>query len=112
MRIPIGPVKAKLPLPATPRWPQGVWDIEAFKHGSMSVYLFAPRGRDYQESHGQDELYIVLSGSGTLILDDAGIPFSPGDALFVPARRRHHFESLTPDFVAWAIFWGPVGGEK
>jgi len=113
LKIPFGQVKAKLPLPATNRWPEGVWDIEAFKHGSMSVVLFAPQGRDYQDVHPQDELYIVLSGSGTLVLDESRGSFSQGDVLFVPAGKHHHFESSTPDFVTWAIFWGgAVGGEK
>jgi mannose-6-phosphate isomerase-like protein (cupin superfamily) len=112
LKIPFGQLKAKLPLPATNRWPEGVWDIEAFKHGSMSAVLFAPQGRDYQGSHGQDELYVVLSGSGTLVLDDSPIEFSQGDILFVPARKHHHFESFTHDLVTWAIFWGPAGGEK
>jgi mannose-6-phosphate isomerase-like protein (cupin superfamily) len=112
LKIPFSQLKTKLPLPATDRWPEGVWDIEAFKHGSMSVILFAPQGKDYQGSHEQDELYIVLSGSGTLVLEDSPILFSQGDVLFVPARKRHHFESFTPDLVTWAVFWGPAGGEK
>ena len=37
----------KLPLPATDKWPEGVFDIEAFQHGSMSLILFAPEGKDY-----------------------------------------------------------------
>jgi mannose-6-phosphate isomerase-like protein (cupin superfamily) len=112
VRIPLDELKGKLPLPPTSLWPQGVWDIEAFQHGSMSVVLFAPQGRDHQDAHEQDELYVVLSGTGTLVLDKSRIPFSQGDVLFVPARHRHHFESFTSDFVTWAIFWGPPGGEK
>ena len=77
----------------------------------MSVVLFAPQGTDYQNSHEQDELYVVLLGSGTLVLDDARISFSQGDVLFVPARKQHHFESFTRDLVTWAVFWGPAGGE-
>jgi mannose-6-phosphate isomerase-like protein (cupin superfamily) len=112
LKISFSELKTKLPLPATDRWPAGVWDIEAFKHGSMSVVLFAPQGRDYQDSHEQDELYVVLSGSGTLVLGESRILFSRGDVLFVPAARQHHFESFTPDLVTWAVFWGPAGGEK
>jgi mannose-6-phosphate isomerase-like protein (cupin superfamily) len=112
LKIPLSELKTKLPLPATNEWPEGVWDIEAFKHGSMSAVLFAPQGRDYQNAHQQDELYIVLSGSGTLVLDDSRILFSQGDVLFVAAGKSHHFESFSQDLVTWAIFWGAVGGEK
>jgi hypothetical protein len=30
-----------LPLPATPAWPEGVWDKPLFQHGTMSVLIFA-----------------------------------------------------------------------
>jgi mannose-6-phosphate isomerase-like protein (cupin superfamily)/catechol 2,3-dioxygenase-like lactoylglutathione lyase family enzyme len=112
MRIELGPNLSQLPLPATTRWPQGVWDRQAFSHGSMSVIVFAPRGKDYQTSHRQDELYVVLKGSGVLVIESTRHPFSEGDVLFVPANRIHRFEEFSPDFVTWAIFWGPDGGEQ
>ena len=112
MKISLDDIKTRLPLPATNSWPEGVWDVEALKHGSMSVVLFAPQGRDYQDAHEQDELYIVISGGGTLVLDTSRISFSQGDVLFVPAGMHHHFESFTRDLVTWAVFWGPAGGEK
>jgi mannose-6-phosphate isomerase-like protein (cupin superfamily) len=111
MKIPISEFRKKLPLPATDTWPDGVWDIEAFSHGTMSVVLFAPQGRDYQTSHRQEELYVVLKGSGILVVEEARHEFSEGDVLFVPAEKSHHFEDFSTDLVTWAIFWGPVGGE-
>lgn len=107
----IADVVAKLPLPATERWPQGVWDLEAFAHGSMSVVLFTPRGKDYQSSHPQDELYIVLTGRGVLAMEEVRHRFVAGDVLFVPANKVHRFEEFSPDLVTWAVFWGPEGGE-
>lgn len=112
MRIPIEDAFAKLPLPATARWPEGVWDTEAFAHGSMSLLLFTPRGKDYQTSHTQDELYIVMQGNGTLWVEGARTPFVTGDVLFVPATKRHRFEEFSDDLMTWAIFWGPKGGEE
>lgn len=112
MRIPLAEVLAKLPLPANERWPEGVWDIEAFAHGSMSVILFTPRGRDYQTFHNQDELYVVVKGSGSLLIEEARFRFSEGDVLFVPAGKVHRFEEFSDDLVTWAVFWGgPKGGE-
>jgi|SRR5450432_787821 len=112
MRIELGPNLSKLPLPATTRWPQGVWDHKAFSHGSMSVILFTPRGADYQTSHGQDELYVVIKGSGVLLVEGIRHAFLEGDVLFVPANKTHCFEQFSPDIVTWAIFWGPNGGEE
>ena len=101
-----------LPLPATATWPEGVWDKTVFEHGTMSLLVFTPRGNDYQTSHTQDELYIVMKGSGTLMIEDIPYPFVEGAVLFVPAEKRHRFVEFSQDLITWAIFWGPAGGEK
>jgi mannose-6-phosphate isomerase-like protein (cupin superfamily) len=102
---------AKLPLPATPKWPHGVWDYEAFKHGSMSLIVYHPHVKDFQTTHEQDELYIVMSGTADLIIEGKSHACKTGDALFVPASKNHRFENFSEDFIVWAIFWGPKGGE-
>jgi len=102
----------KLSLPATSKWPEGVWDIEALKHGTMSLLLFTPRGKDYQTPHEQDELYVIIKGSGDFIIEDKKFNFKAGDVLFVPAKKEHRFENFSDDLITWAIFWGPKGGEK
>ena len=110
-RLTLEDVRRRLPLPATAAWPDGVWDVLAFARGTMSVVYFAPRGRDHQTSHAQDELYVVLSGSGVFVAGDERVAFGPGDVLFVPANVRHRFEDFDDDLATWAIFWGPTGGE-
>jgi mannose-6-phosphate isomerase-like protein (cupin superfamily) len=101
----------KLPLPATSRWPQGVWDIDGFDHGTMSLILFTPRGKDYQTTHEQDEIYVVFKGQGKLVMPSEQLTFVGGDVLFVPAGEDHHFEDFTDDLILWAVFYGPKGGE-
>ena len=83
-----------------------------FQRGSLLVKFYAPRGHDQQTSHEQDELYVVVSGSGDFVNGDARHAFGPGDALFVPAGASHRFENFTDDFCAWVIFYGPDGGER
>jgi mannose-6-phosphate isomerase-like protein (cupin superfamily) len=112
VRIPLSETQARLPLPPTANWPEGVWDIQAFAHGSMSVVLFAPRGTDHQSSHEQDELYVVLTGAGVLVIEGSRHSFAAGDVLFVPANTDHRFVEFTDDLVTWAVFWGPKGGES
>jgi mannose-6-phosphate isomerase-like protein (cupin superfamily) len=112
MKIVLQDLVQKLPLPATEKWPEGVWDVEGLKNGSMSLILYTPKGKDYQTAHDQDELYIAVRGSGVLIKDKEHYPFDTGDALFVPAGVDHHFENFTDDLTVWAVFWGPKGGEK
>jgi mannose-6-phosphate isomerase-like protein (cupin superfamily) len=97
---------ARLPLPATTKWPSGVYDIEVFARAGLSLELFAPRGVDHQSAHSQDEIYIVITGSATLDIDGVEHACAMGDALFVPARVPHRFTRISGDFATWAIFWG------
>ena len=91
--------------------PQGERFRQVLASGSMSVEVYAPQGHDPQQPHTQDELYFVVSGTGTFRNGDERHPFGPGDCLFVPAGREHRFEEFSNDFVTWVVFWGPQGGE-
>lgn len=82
------------------------------KRGSLLVELYAPRGEDPQTPHKQDEVYVVVSGSGYFFNGEDRHPFGPGDVLFVPAGVPHRFEKFTDDFQTWVIFYGPEGGEQ
>lgn len=84
---------------------------EAFRHGTMRLGLYAPRGSDTQTPHAQDELYVVISGSGRFVLEGEDRAFHPNDVIFVSAGAEHRFVDFTPDFAAWVIFWGAAGGE-
>lgn len=112
MKASLKELLARLPGPKTAAWPDGEPFTEALRHGSMSVEVFAPRGRDTQTPHSQDELYFVVSG--TALFEHAGwrAAVAAGDVLFVPASDRHHFEEMSADFVTWVVFWGPQGGEQ
>ena len=85
---------------------------ELIRHGTMSAGVYAPHETDDQEPHDQDELYVVVTGSGFFRIGDERRPFGSGDLLFVEAGVEHRFEDFTPDFAVWAIFWGPEGGES
>ncbi len=81
------------------------------RHGSMTLRYYAPRGRDLQTPHDQDELYIVASGTGTFFNGGDRAPFGPGDVLFAGAGQEHRFEEFSDDFATWVVFYGPEGGE-
>ncbi|MEZ5344538.1 MAG: cupin domain-containing protein [Pyrinomonadaceae bacterium] len=95
----------RLPLPADEKWKDGVWDIEAFRKRGVSLIFFAPRGKDYQTSHEEDEFYFLVKGSGELKIGEKRISCTAGDALYVPAGVSHRFENFTDDFAAWAVFF-------
>jgi mannose-6-phosphate isomerase-like protein (cupin superfamily) len=81
------------------------------QHGTLEVGLYAPKQEDPQTPHLRDEVYVVMRGSGWFRNGDERVAFSPGDVLFVPARRQHRFEQFTDDLAVWVFFYGPEGGE-
>ena len=81
------------------------------EHGTMIVEIYQPIGHDPQTPHDQDELYIIIEGTGDFFNDGVSKPFQPGDVLFVPAGIEHRFESFSEDFKTWVIFYGAIGGE-
>jgi mannose-6-phosphate isomerase-like protein (cupin superfamily) len=104
-RLTVPDALARLPGPAGERY------VELFKHGTLSVELYAPRRDDLQHPHTRDEVYVVVQGSGQFRNGDTRHPFGPGDLLFVPAGGVHRFEDFSDDLAVWVIFYGPEGGE-
>ena len=51
--------------------------VTLMKHGTMSVEFYAPQKTDPQQPHRQDELYIVISGTGTFYNDGHRTAFQP-----------------------------------
>lgn len=92
--------------------PQGTRFIELFRHGTLAVELYAPRGNDPQQPHSRDEVYVVARGRGTFFDGERRMSIGAGDFLFVAAGRPHHFEDFTDDLAIWVFFYGPEGGER
>jgi mannose-6-phosphate isomerase-like protein (cupin superfamily) len=97
---------AKLPGPKGERF------AELFKHGTFSVELYAPRGKDPQKPHTRDEAYVVVTGAGDFVAGNERAKFQAGDMLFVAAHEEHRFENFTDDLAVWVFFYGPEGGER
>lgn len=83
-----------------------------FRHGTLQVEIYAPRGRDPQQPHTRDEAYIVVQGTGTFLCAGRRKKFVAGDFLFAPAGIEHRFEDFSDDLAVWVIFYGPEGGER
>lgn len=86
--------------------------ITLFLHGSLQVEIYKPKGIDRQQPHSRDEIYVIISGSGSFVRGSERQPFAAGEVLFVPAGVVHRFEEFTDDFATWVFFYGPGGGEK
>ena len=86
--------------------------MSAFKHGTLEVELYVPRGHDPQTPHRRDEVYVVVSGEGEFVHAGERDRFAAGDVLFVAAGVEHRFERFSDDFAVWVFFYGPDGGEE
>ena len=42
---------------------------ELFRHGTLTVEIYAPKGTDMQQPHTRDELYIVAAGRGWFFVE-------------------------------------------
>jgi mannose-6-phosphate isomerase-like protein (cupin superfamily) len=89
----------------------GKFYAELFRHGTLTVEIYAPKGTDLQQPHTRDELYIIAAGCGWFFVEGQRLQFGPGDALFAAAGEVHRFEDFTEDLLTWVVFYGPEGGE-
>jgi quercetin dioxygenase-like cupin family protein len=54
---------------------------------------------------------VIATGSATSVCGGEPQPVEPGEVIFVAAGTAQHFEDASPDFAAWVLFYGPIGGE-
>ena len=91
--------------------PTGNLAVPIFAHGSLAVELYTPKGRDPQQPHARDEVYLVAKGSGVFFDGVRRAAVERGSFVFVAAGQPHRFEDFSEDFAVWVLFYGPAGGE-
>jgi mannose-6-phosphate isomerase-like protein (cupin superfamily) len=57
----------------------------------IGVYVLVAPEPDRQQPHEDDEVYLVLEGSGQLEVEGERTALEEGDAVFVPAGADHRF---------------------
>ena len=57
----------------------------------LGVYVLVAPEPDRQQPHEDDEVYVVLEGSGSLEIEGETVQLKEGHAVFVPARAEHRF---------------------
>ncbi|HEY1368834.1 MAG TPA: cupin domain-containing protein [Gaiellaceae bacterium] len=57
----------------------------------LGVYVLVAPEPDRQQPHEDDEVYVVLEGSGTLEVEGEAVPVREGEAVFVEAGAEHRF---------------------
>jgi mannose-6-phosphate isomerase-like protein (cupin superfamily) len=59
----------------------------------LGVYVLVAPEPDRQQPHADDEIYVVLEGSGVLEVEGESVPVKEGDAVFVQAGADHRFSA-------------------
>jgi mannose-6-phosphate isomerase-like protein (cupin superfamily) len=57
----------------------------------LGVYVLVAPEPDRQQPHADDEIYVVLEGSGVLEVEGKSVPVQEGHAVFVEAGADHRF---------------------
>jgi mannose-6-phosphate isomerase-like protein (cupin superfamily) len=57
----------------------------------LGVYVLVAPEPDKQQPHEDDEVYVVLEGSGVLEVGEERVELREGHAVFVPAGAEHRF---------------------
>lgn len=84
---------------------QGIYS-ELLRVPSLSLGMYCHRAGTgvVQDPHQEDEVYIVLSGTGAISVNDEDQMVGPGSVIYVPARVPHYFHSVTEDLRVLVMF--------
>ena len=74
---------------------------------SGGLYVLESGGADPQSPHGEDELYVVMSGRGRITVGDEDRPVVAGSVVFVGATVPHRFHDIEERLVILVAF-GPA----
>jgi mannose-6-phosphate isomerase-like protein (cupin superfamily) len=59
----------------------------------LGVYVLVAPEPDRQQPHEDDEVYVVLEGTGVLEVEGETVPVKEGSAVFVEAGADHRFSA-------------------
>jgi mannose-6-phosphate isomerase-like protein (cupin superfamily) len=83
------------------------------EEGSLSVglYRIEAGATDPQTPHHEDEVYHVVSGRGTIRVDDEVQEVEPGSVVFVGRGVEHEFVDVTEALTTLVFFAPEHGGD-
>ena len=74
---------------------------------SVGVYVLPADSIDPQQPHNEDEVYYVISGTGSIQVGDEDRNIGPGSIIYVDAHREHRFHTITEDLELLVFFAPP-----
>ncbi len=82
-------------------------------HPSLPAIGFANQGINERHYHRQlCEVYLVVRGSSTIVVNDAPLALHAGDAIVVEPGEIHTFVENTPDYFHFVLHCPPIRGDK
>ena len=73
---------------------------------SLGLYVLAAGADDMQSPHAEDEIYYVVSGRGSIVVDGERRPVRPGSIVFVAKEVDHRFVAIEED-LSLLVFFAP-----
>src|ERR1700729_97494 len=91
---------------------QNHW-VEQLRVADLSVGSYSiPRGgRDDQEPHTEDEIYVVTAGRAVRQAGGDSAPVGPGSVVYVATGEVHRFTDITEDLGTIVVF-APAEGAR
>ena len=71
---------------------------------SIGTYSIPAGGRDEQEPHTEDEIYVVMSGRAVITAGPSSAPVAAGSVIYVPAGEEHRFTQVSEDLTVLVCF--------
>jgi mannose-6-phosphate isomerase-like protein (cupin superfamily) len=79
------------------------------RHMSVGLYALDRGEQDPQRPHGQDEVYLVVSGRAMITVGDEVTAVARGSVVYVPAGVPHKFHHISEDLRVMVVFAPPEG---
>ena len=81
--------------------PKSQYFIDVINTSTMEVGIInlKKEQEDTQQPHISDEIYYVISGSGTIEMDGIKKEVNPGKIIYIPKRIRHSFHANSNELV-------------
>jgi mannose-6-phosphate isomerase-like protein (cupin superfamily) len=82
-------------------FPKSRYFIDVMNTSTMEVGIINLKKdqEDTQQPHVSDEIYYVISGSGTIEIDGIRNEVNPGKIIYIPKRIRHSFHAISNELV-------------
>jgi len=78
---------------------------------SVGTFCIPVGGKDGQQPHAEDEIYVVVRGRARLVADSGEAAVGPGSVIYVPACESHEFTEVSEDLSILVVF-APAEGTR